>query len=155
MTALRIEPDKRSKIGRKSVCCQLVSPHECIDNIATDNPLHRMRKWIESKGWWTAEMEEELRATQKKDVLAAFQRGEKLKRPALEHLFTDMYAGEEPLHLVRPSTAHCSTVLILVPHKTEEKEELRKILKKYGDVWKPYKTEKTKFTGEAKEFTQK
>ena len=34
----------------------------------------------------------------------------------------------------------------------EQKEELRTLLKKYGDVWEPWRNELKKHKGEGKEF---
>lgn len=46
---------------------------------------------MESKGWWSQEEEEAMKATQKKTVLKAFQDTEKLLKPSLKELFTDVY----------------------------------------------------------------
>jgi 2-oxoisovalerate dehydrogenase E1 component alpha subunit len=58
-----------------------------------------MRKFIESKGWWSQEEEEAMKATQKKTVLKAFQDTEKLLKPSLKELFTDVY-DKPPWNLV-------------------------------------------------------
>lgn len=66
-----------------------------------DNPHHRFRKYLESRGWWSAEDEESVRAELKKQVMLAFTQGEKLKKPSLENLFEDVY-DKLPWNLVRP-----------------------------------------------------
>src|SRR5208282_4443812 len=48
-----------------------------------DNPITRLRKWMEGKGIWNAEMEKEAQDGIKKDVLKAFNKAEREKRPAL------------------------------------------------------------------------
>lgn len=70
-----------------------------LDGIADiDNPLHRYRAYLVSQGWWTEAEEKALLASHKKAVMAAFQRAEKLPKPKLGELFTDVWAvkkGEE------------------------------------------------------------
>ena len=65
-----------------------------------DNPLTRLRAYLESRQWWSAAEEDELKARQKKDVLEAFKRAESLKRFELKELFSDVYGGEMPWNLV-------------------------------------------------------
>lgn len=63
-----------------------------------DNPLHRYRAYLVSQGWWTEGEEKALLASHKKAVMSAFQRAEKLPKPKLGELFTDVWAvkkGEE------------------------------------------------------------
>ncbi|KAF8339608.1 thiamine diphosphate-binding protein [Cantharellus anzutake] len=91
-----------------------------------DNPLHRMRKFLELKGWWSEEEEERLKASQKKRVLNAFTHSEKQLKPSLSNLFTDVY-DQEPWNLA------------------EQRAELRDLLKKYGDIWEPWRHELQKF----------
>ncbi|KDQ20799.1 hypothetical protein BOTBODRAFT_26816 [Botryobasidium botryosum FD-172 SS1] len=93
-----------------------------------DNPLHRMRRYLETKGWWDAAAEEALKDSQKKIVMEAFRAAENTPKPVLDNIFTDVW-DEMPWIL------------------KEQKEELREILRKYGDVWEPYKTERVKFRG--------
>ncbi len=64
-----------------------------------DNPLHRMRKFLESKGWWSEEEEEALKVSQKKEVLNALADVERQLKPSLSNLFTDVY-DQEPWNLV-------------------------------------------------------
>ncbi|KZW03819.1 branched-chain alpha-keto acid dehydrogenase E1-alpha subunit [Exidia glandulosa HHB12029] len=110
---------------------------EVEDRKKIDNPHIRLRLYLQSKGWWTAEEEEELKSRLKKEVLTAFKRAEKLKRFPLETMFGDIYAGEEPWNI------------------KEQKEELARLLKKYGNTWEPWKNELQKFENNGKEFTEK
>lgn len=56
-----------------------------------DNPITRLRKWMENKGLWDEEKEKEAQGSLKKAVLKAFNKAEKEKRPALRNLMTDIY----------------------------------------------------------------
>ncbi|KAL1632164.1 hypothetical protein SLS56_003898 [Neofusicoccum ribis] len=58
-----------------------------------DNPITRLRKWMEGKGLWSEEQEKAERSKIRKDVLAAFVRAEKEKRPALRNLWEGVYEG--------------------------------------------------------------
>lgn len=66
----------------------------------TDNPLWRMRMFLEGKGWWDAAAEEEMKERTKKQVLNEFRKAETLKRHPLGELFTDVYGGEMPWNIV-------------------------------------------------------
>ncbi|KAF2092127.1 hypothetical protein K490DRAFT_70799 [Saccharata proteae CBS 121410] len=62
-----------------------------------DNPITRLRKWMEAqtnadgKKLWDEDREKTLRETTRKEVLKAFARAEKEKRPALRNLWVDVY----------------------------------------------------------------
>ena len=56
-----------------------------------DNPITRLRKWMERQGIWDEERERETRSMVRKDVLKAFAQAEKEKKPPLRELFTDVY----------------------------------------------------------------
>lgn len=81
-----------------------------------NNALYRMRKWLECKSWWSGEQDQELRTQVRKDILNAFARAEKEKKPALENLFLDMYK---------------------VPGRDLEEQmaELRRIIEEYPDEY--------------------
>lgn len=59
---------------------------------SVDNPLHRFRAYLVAQGWWTESDEKALLAKHKKDVMFAFARGEKLPKPKLGEMFTDVWA---------------------------------------------------------------
>ncbi|EJD53501.1 branched-chain alpha-keto acid dehydrogenase E1-alpha subunit [Auricularia subglabra TFB-10046 SS5] len=109
---------------------------EVEDRKKLDNPHVRLRMFLQERGWWTAEEDEELKARLKQNVLSAFKRAEKIKRHPLPELFGDIYAGEEPWNI------------------KEQKEELKRLLKKYGKDWEPWKNELAKFENGGKEFTE-
>lgn len=65
-----------------------------------DNPIVRCRKYLESRGLWNAEMDNQLRGACRERVINAFRAGEKAKKPNKAHLFTDVFATK-PKHLQR------------------------------------------------------
>lgn len=56
-----------------------------------DNPITRLRKWMENKGRWDAEKEREARSGIRKDILNAFAQAEREKRAPLREMFEDVY----------------------------------------------------------------
>lgn len=56
-----------------------------------DNPITRLRKWMERKGLWDEEKERDARSRIRKEVLKAFVEAEKEKKPSLRNLFEDVY----------------------------------------------------------------
>ncbi|KAK9096248.1 hypothetical protein Sjap_021745 [Stephania japonica] len=55
------------------------------------DPVTRFRKWVEKNGWWNDEDESALRNDVRKKVLNAIQVAEKVEKPPLAELFTDVY----------------------------------------------------------------
>ncbi|KAH8114324.1 thiamine diphosphate-binding protein [Phellopilus nigrolimitatus] len=109
---------------------------EVEDWVKVDNPLSRFRLFLEGRGWWSADEEEDMKARIKGIVLQAFKRAENKKRPELQELFTDIYAGPEPWNI------------------TEQREELATLLRKYGKAWEPWRKELEKFKGSGQELLQ-
>jgi 2-oxoisovalerate dehydrogenase E1 component alpha subunit len=58
--------------------------------IARD-PISRYRKWVESNGWWSDAEESELRSNIRKELFQVIQIAERLHKPPLRELFTDVY----------------------------------------------------------------
>ena len=56
-----------------------------------DNPITRLRKWMENKGIWDEDKEKELRSSVRKEVLSAFNAAEKEGKGPLLDMFTDVY----------------------------------------------------------------
>lgn len=56
-----------------------------------DNPITRLRKWMQHQGLWDEEKEKEARSQIRKDVLKAFAGAEKEKKAPLRCIFTDVY----------------------------------------------------------------
>ncbi|KNA14227.1 hypothetical protein SOVF_109410 [Spinacia oleracea] len=55
------------------------------------SPITKFRTWIERNGWWNEEDELEIRKRIKKEMLQAIQVAERLEKPAVAELFTDVY----------------------------------------------------------------
>ncbi|KAI9714157.1 MAG: hypothetical protein M1812_006485 [Candelaria pacifica] len=56
-----------------------------------DNPITRLRKWLERKELWDDRKEKNARTEIRKDVLKAFAAAEKEKKAPLREMFTDVY----------------------------------------------------------------
>ena len=64
-----------------------------VDNWKTrDNPLTRLRKWLENKGLWDEKIEKQSRAGIRKAILTELATAEKEKKPPLRAIFDDVYA---------------------------------------------------------------
>lgn len=61
-----------------------------------DNPITRLRKYLENKGLWNDEKEAEARSRIRKDVLKAFGEAEKELKPPLRAMFEDVYEEMTP-----------------------------------------------------------
>ncbi|OBZ68869.1 2-oxoisovalerate dehydrogenase subunit alpha 2, mitochondrial [Grifola frondosa] len=109
---------------------------EVEDRKRLDNPIARFRLFLESRGWWSADEEEALKTRLKDAVMRSFRRAETLKKPELHEMFTEVYGGEEPWNI------------------KEQREELKGLLKKYGQAWEPWRNELKKYKGEGKELLE-
>jgi 2-oxoisovalerate dehydrogenase E1 component subunit alpha len=56
-----------------------------------DNPISRLRKWMEGRGLWSEDQERAEQDRIKKAVLKAFNEAEKAKKPELRAMFEDVY----------------------------------------------------------------
>lgn len=56
-----------------------------------DNPITRLRKWMERKGIWNEQLELETRSQLRKEILNEFAEAEKQLKPELKEMFTDVY----------------------------------------------------------------
>jgi 2-oxoisovalerate dehydrogenase E1 component alpha subunit len=77
-----------------------------------DNPITRLRKWLEGRELWDDAREKELRSSTRKEVLKAFEEAEKEKKPSIKNAFQDVW--EE---LTEEQRAHV--------------EEMRDIMRRY------------------------
>lgn len=86
-----------------------------------DNPIVRLRKYLENHGLWDAEMERETRECIRKDVLREFGNAERELKPPLREAFTDVYEG-------------------LTEELEAQVNELRRVLETYPDEYdlRPY-----------------
>ncbi|KAI4378816.1 hypothetical protein MLD38_016245 [Melastoma candidum] len=60
------------------------------------DPVTRFRKWIECNGWWNNAAENELRSNTRQQILNAIQVAEKVEKPPVADLFTDVYDVPPP-----------------------------------------------------------
>lgn len=56
-----------------------------------DNPLTRLRKWMEARGCWDEGKERVARDSLRKEILKAFSESEKEKKPPIRTMFEDVY----------------------------------------------------------------
>lgn len=61
-----------------------------------DNPIARLRKWMEAKGCWDESKEKDARDNIRRDVLKAFSEAEREKKPPLWTMFEDVYETLTP-----------------------------------------------------------
>jgi len=61
-----------------------------------DNPITRLRKWMEKKGMWNEDKENQARTSIRKEVLQEFSAAEKIKKPPLRAMFEDIYEQLTP-----------------------------------------------------------
>ena len=80
------------------------------------DPISRFKLWITEKGWWTEEQETELFERLREEILAAVKVAEKIDKPPLEDLVTDVYS-DVPVHL------------------QTQLEELKEHIKKYPEAY--------------------
>lgn len=81
-----------------------------------DNPITRLRRYLENKQCWDKEKDESWRKEIKNQVLTHFAEAEKKKKPSIDHMFTDVY-DELPPNLIR------------------QKQELEELIKKYPEYY--------------------
>lgn len=77
-----------------------------------DDPISRMRKYLEDNSMWSSELEDSTRKALKKDIMAAFYRAEREKKPPIGELFEGAYKE-------------------LSPELKRQKEELRDVVERY------------------------
>ncbi|KAF1912680.1 thiamine diphosphate-binding protein [Ampelomyces quisqualis] len=56
-----------------------------------DNPITRLRKWLEGRQLWDDAAEKELRSSTRKQVLRAFEAAEKEKKPSIRNAFEGVW----------------------------------------------------------------
>ncbi|AOW03794.1 thiamine diphosphate-binding protein [Yarrowia lipolytica] len=79
-----------------------------------DNPIVRLRKWLELNKHWNEEEEQKFRTQARKDILTAFSKAEKVKKPEIVSAFTDCWED-------------------IPPHLKEQQQELGEILDTYPE----------------------
>jgi 2-oxoisovalerate dehydrogenase E1 component alpha subunit len=85
-----------------------------------DNPITRLRKWMEGKGIWDEAKEKDLRSGARKSVLDAYRKAEKEKRPPLSSMMEDIY--EELTDEQREQSAKLSDIIERYPNEYDVTE---------------------------------
>lgn len=85
-----------------------------------DNPITRLRKYLENKGIWDDEKEKDARARIRKEVLKAFSEAEKEKKPPIRSMFEDVY--EEITPDIRRQMAELKDVIDRYPDEYDVRE---------------------------------
>lgn len=81
-----------------------------------DNPITRLRKWMEARGMWDDAKEKETRDRLRKEILKGISEAEKEKKPPLRMMFEDTY--EE-----------------LTPDLRNQMKQLREMMEKYPEEY--------------------
>lgn len=83
------------------------SKREVEDWKRKDNPITRLRKYLELKNLWSEVMEKELQSTLRKEILREFADAEKTKKPEIKNLFEDTFESlPDTLIAQRADLAH-------------------------------------------------
>lgn len=61
-----------------------------------NNPITRLRRFLQDRGWWSDVEEAELKKQQRSEVLASLERADKQRKAPITDLFTDVYAEMTP-----------------------------------------------------------
>ena len=88
-------------VGQCSLICILCDVEMSSVLIpSSDNPIHRFRNFLVHKGWWSEAEDLALVKKHRSDVLTAFKRAEKLPKPKLGEMFTNVWVtkkgGKQP-----------------------------------------------------------
>ena len=78
-----------------------------------DNPITRLRKWLEGKELWDDAKEKELRSSTRKEVLRAFEEAEKEKKPSIKNAFEGVW--EELTEEQRGHVEELKDILVRYP----------------------------------------
>ncbi|KAI4686030.1 uncharacterized protein J4E88_003867 [Alternaria novae-zelandiae] len=78
-----------------------------------DNPITRLRKWLEGRELWDDAQEKELRSATRKEVLSAFEQAEKEKKPSIRNAFEGVW--EELTAEQREHVRELKDVLVRYP----------------------------------------
>ena len=81
-----------------------------------DNPISRLRKWLENKSLWDEDQEREARTRIRKDILRELKDAEGEKKPPLSTIFDDVYAE-------------------LSEEQEAQKQELKRLMMRYPEEY--------------------
>lgn len=87
-----------------------------------DNPIDRLGKYLRAKNWWSDEEETHMLTHARAQVLRELRAAEKLKKPPMTDLFSDVYD-------------------VVPPHLQKQQDHLNRMIKKYPRDYdlSPYK----------------
>ena len=80
------------------------------------DPISRMKNWMLAQGWWSQEQETSLFESYREDILAAVKVAEKIAKPPVEDLITDVY--DTP-----------------IPRLQKQLDDLKEHIKKYPEAY--------------------
>lgn len=63
----------------------------------TDSPILRLKRNLFHRGWWTDDEDKKYLTQVRKEILDAFAKAEKKKKPPVDLMFTDVYAELPPV----------------------------------------------------------
>ncbi|KAK0525013.1 hypothetical protein OC835_005748 [Tilletia horrida] len=106
-----------------------------------DNPLHRMRNFLQDRGWWSAEEEEATKKEHRSAVLQAINRAEGRMRPSISSMFEDVYSREDGGEASGSGSADGRGRGRGMPTALrDQRAELARLIKKYG-AYEPWARE--------------
>ncbi|THC97483.1 hypothetical protein EYZ11_003017 [Aspergillus tanneri] len=85
-----------------------------------DNPIIRLRKWLENEGLWNEDLERDTREQLRKEVLKEFGEAEREKKPPLREAFSDVY--EEVTEEAREQMKELKRILEAYPEEYDLRE---------------------------------
>jgi len=80
-----------------------------------DNPITRLRKWMEGKGLWNDDKEKEARSRIRREVLDAFKAADREKKPALRNMIGGVYE-----HLTEEQEAQTEAIRDMIKRYPDE-----------------------------------
>ncbi|KAK2744331.1 hypothetical protein FQN55_006845 [Onygenales sp. PD_40] len=85
-----------------------------------DNPITRLRKWMEKRGIWNEDLERDTRDELRKAVLREFSAAEKEKKPPLREMFNDVF--EQMPESMKAQRAELKRMLETYPDEYDVRE---------------------------------
>lgn len=61
-----------------------------------DHPIVRLKRNLLNRGWWSEDEDKKYATQVRKEILEAFAKAEKKKKPSVDYMFTDVYAEVTP-----------------------------------------------------------
>jgi 2-oxoisovalerate dehydrogenase E1 component alpha subunit len=84
--------------------------------VKTNNPVTRMKLFMEKRGWWSDMVEEDFKKEIRNEVLTQLRLAEQQPKPPVEEMWTDVYHD-------------------IPPHLQEQKKELEEHMQKYPEYY--------------------